>query len=178
MCQNVKYDNIFNFFLKNTYCIQNKISSVNIFSFSFGELFSLTELGPMFRDVQNMNQARKSKYPEYVPEYPGIVHSIYPGECVSSTVYSVPIFGRFVHLMELGTLILSAKEISGNKFSSALLLRNLEVLFFLMKYFSLKFHILLYSFLFSLIMPWFMLTQNRAFIIRKCQVKFHFPLIE
>jgi len=62
-----------------------------------------------------MNQARKSKYPEYVPEYPGIVHSIYPGECVSSTVYSVPIFDRFVHLMELGTLILSAKEISGKQ---------------------------------------------------------------
>lgn len=62
-----------------------------------------------------MNQARKSKYPEYVPGYPGIVHSIYPGECVSSTVYSVPIFDRFVHLMELGTLILSAKEISGKQ---------------------------------------------------------------
>lgn len=62
-----------------------------------------------------MNQARKSKYPEYVLGYPGIVHSIYPGECVNSTVYSVPIFDRFVHLMELGTLILSAKEMSGKQ---------------------------------------------------------------
>lgn len=76
---------------------------------------NLTELGPMFQDASNMNQARKNKYPEYVRGYPVIVHSISPGECVSSTVYSVPIFGRFVHLMELGTLILSAKEISGKQ---------------------------------------------------------------